>query len=252
MSISSSNLSYSDSISKIRATSWNEVNPPFKYPFMVRTVINGKNFCGGVLYNANTVITAATCSILWEGKYTAEIHRHNTTRTVAEEGAKVYSAKEIIVHPDFDYDTLNNNIAIWKLNSTEDNSEVYVDLDPGPLGNQAELSNTVIGWGYLDDDNKPLDTLQEVELPIVDSEKCKNEYKKVLAVNATTMICVGIDDGSHNLCYGDVGGPLGVLKNDRFTLVGIGSYGITCGEHGYPEIFTRVSNYLDWIKSFAN
>jgi trypsin len=251
MSISSSILSNSYSNIKIVASGWNKVDPPFKYPFMARAAINDKVFCGGIFYNANTLITAVTCSILWEDRYTAEIHRHNTTKTVAEVDSKVYNAKEVIVHPDFDYDMLNNNIAIWKLETTVDNLETFIDLDTGTLGDQAGFSNTVIGWSYSDDD-KPLDTLQEIELPIVDSEKCKNVYIKILTVNTATMICAGADDGSRILCYADIGGPLAVLRNDRFTLVGIGNYGIVCGERGYPEIFTKVYSYIDWIKSWAS
>ncbi|KXN71591.1 trypsin-like serine protease [Conidiobolus coronatus NRRL 28638] len=230
-----------------------EVNPPFKYPFMMRLMQDDRFVCGGTLYNANTVITAAHCGSFDTTNHTVQAHRHNRTKTVAEEGGKIYNVKDIIIHPEYNQSTVNNDIAIWKLDIAVDNSETFVDLDSGSLGNQAGLTNIVMGWGALDDTIPPPNTLQEVELFIADSKKCKKAYEGYqYPYNSTTMLCAGVDDGSKSPCYGDSGGPLGVMNNDRLTLVGVVSYGRYCGEPGYPEVFARVSNYIDWIKSYTN
>ncbi|KXN68404.1 putative trypsin-like serine protease precursor [Conidiobolus coronatus NRRL 28638] len=232
----------------------NEVNPAFKYPFMMSIMFDDFLYCGGTLYNANTVITAAHCSFETASNYTVQSHRHNRTKTAAEEGGKVYNVKKMIIHPEYNGDTFRNDIAIWKLDTAADNSETFVDLDSGSLGNQVGLINTVMGWGALDYNIRTRsDTLQEAQLPITDLEKCKKAYEsEKTTVNTTMMLCAGKDEGKPNPCYGDSGGPLGVLNNDRFTLVGIVSFGEKCGEPGYPEVFTRVSNYISWIKSYAN
>jgi trypsin len=229
-----------------------EVNPPFKYPFMMNIIRDGSFYCGGTLYNADTMITAAHCSFEAPINYTVQSHRHDRTKTAAEEDGKVYNVKKIIAHPEHDKFTKDNDIAIWKLDTDVDNSETYVDLDSGSLGNQSGLINTVIGWGDLNYNITHATTLQEIKIPIVDSEKCKNSYGSKKTINAKTMLCAGVDDGFKNPCFGDSGGPLGVVDNNKFTLVGVVSFGRYCGAPDYPEVFARVSNYIDWIKSYAN
>jgi Trypsin len=43
-------------------------------------------------------------------------------------------------------------------------------------------------------------------------------------------------------------GPLMMEMEARWTQLGIVSFGNKCGEPGYPGVYTRISEYLDWIK----
>ena len=43
-------------------------------------------------------------------------------------------------------------------------------------------------------------------------------------------------------------GPLAVLEQGRYVLVGITSWGEGCGFPGYPGIFSRVTSVVPWIK----
>ncbi|KAL7448475.1 hypothetical protein ACHAWC_000651 [Mediolabrus comicus] len=54
-------------------------------------------------------------------------------------------------------------------------------------------------------------------------------------------------------CNGDSGGPLFQVDKDGEigdypTQVGIVSWGIPCAIPGYPDVYTRVSYYAEWIK----
>ncbi|KXN67077.1 hypothetical protein CONCODRAFT_10943, partial [Conidiobolus coronatus NRRL 28638] len=49
-----------------------EVSPAFKYPPMVSLHYNNGHSCGGSLYDANTVITAAHCTIGSDSAWTVK------------------------------------------------------------------------------------------------------------------------------------------------------------------------------------
>lgn len=65
-------------------------------------------------------------------------------------------------------------------------------------------------------------------------------------------MCPGWTTGRKDACHGDSGGPLMYGKtessNVRNYQIGVVSYGFRCAEAGYPGVYTRVTNFIDWIK----
>ena len=77
--------------------------------------------------------------------------------------------------------------------------------------------------------------------------------------NALTenMICAGTTQGQRTMCNGDSGGPLMVRQsNGQWLQVGVVSWNrmpigaqTACGHESLYGVYTRVSNYFDWIAS---
>ena len=71
------------------------------------------------------------------------------------------------------------------------------------------------------------------------------------------MLCAGTRSGVRDSCGGDSGGPLMIRRSDgRWVQVGIVSWGRTpldaehgCGEPELYSVYTRVSEYFDWIST---
>jgi secreted trypsin-like serine protease len=102
---------------------------------------------------------------------------------------------------------------------------------------------TAVGFGTTGY-NKPGSRYKEfVLLPHYETKNCAKHWK----ANITEKhMCAGGEVGK-DACKGDSGGPLHVLYNGLYMQVGITSFGETRCEIGRPGVYTRVTEYMDWI-----
>jgi secreted trypsin-like serine protease len=94
--------------------------------------------------------------------------------------------------------------------------------------------------------------LMFVDVTVIDNKECADFHGSDIN---KSKICVDTKGGSEGVCNGDNGGPLVITESDgKATNVGIVSFGFggsnSC-ESGAPAVFTRVSEYLDWLKKEA-
>ena len=78
-----------------------------------------------------------------------------------------------------------------------------------------------------------------------------NKRKEI--IYKETMFCAGDERGGVDSCQGDSGGPLvipnlGKFGQTTYHLAGLVSWGIGCAKAGLPGVYTKVSNYIDWIE----
>lgn len=153
----------------------------------------------------------------------------------------------IHIHPEYDNDTVANDIAVINI------AEALSDIKPAVLPESedapaADSSVTLVGWGSLREGASLSVTLQYVDVPVIDAELCRQRYESQPdIVVGSNEFCDGGEFGGKGACQGDGGGP--ALSGDQ--VVGIISRGGGCARPGYPEVNTAVGPYLDWIYSIV-
>ncbi|XP_004477526.1 granzyme H-like [Dasypus novemcinctus] len=212
---------------------------PHSRPYMafIQYVNKGKwNLCGGFLIQENFVLTAAHC---FGSSINVTLGAHN--RRVQENTQQHIPVRKAIRHPDYDENTLSNDIMLLQL---ERKAKWTAAVRPLSLPrSQAQVRPgqvcSVAGWGWVAVGISTT-TLQEVQLTVQEDRVCQSTFPGLY--NKDTQICVGDPKKNKASFKGDSGGPLVCNKVAQ----GIVSYGNKVGKP--PRVFTKVSRFLPWIK----
>lgn len=163
---------------------------------------------------------------------------------------KEYRVASVKQHPKFQRHGFYNDIGLIELKSEVDYDELISPVClPTEFDLKRDLSGylaTVLGWGTLSYGGQGSKLLQQVSMPIWNNKDCDDRYLQHIG---KTFLCAGFQSGGKDACQGDSGGPLMVSDGlGRWTLHGVVSFGKTCAQASYPGVYTRVSEYLDWIR----
>uniref|UniRef100_A0AAR2L979 Peptidase S1 domain-containing protein n=1 Tax=Pygocentrus nattereri TaxID=42514 RepID=A0AAR2L979_PYGNA len=159
------------------------------------------------------------------------------------------SVSKLIIHPDYSSSTHDNDLALLKLSSSVTFTNFITPICLAAAGSKFFNGTLtwVTGWGNTASGvSLPSPkTLQEVQIPVVGNRKCNCLY----GVGAITdnMVCAGLLAGGKDSCQGDSGGPLVSKQSGVWVQAGIVSFGIGCAQPNFPGVYTRVSQYQDWI-----
>ncbi|XP_029027055.1 transmembrane protease serine 13a isoform X2 [Betta splendens] len=221
-----------------------------QWPWQVSLHFRGSHVCGGVLVSVDFVVTAAHC------------FPRNVVGALSPENWRVYvgfislaklplpySVKSILLPDNYNNKTNDMDIALLRLTSPVNLNENLQPVclptfdQPLPPGTKCWTS----GFGTtVEGSNIVSKYLMDVSVSIIDTPTCNKPQVYGGAVTPN-MVCAGEMQGGKDSCQGDSGGPLVCLRNSRWFLVGVTSWGVGCGEKNRPGVYTRVSCLLPWL-----
>ncbi|KZC09758.1 Venom protease [Dufourea novaeangliae] len=210
--------------------------------------------CGGSLISARHVLTAAHCAVRSD-LYVVRIGDLNLRRD--DDGAHPVEVEieRKIIHPGYSTSAFVNDIAVLRLaQDVQFTDQVYPICLPveEPLrsNNFYRKYPFVAGWGSIGTKGPSSSELLEVQLPVVSNDDCAQAYARFNGtVIDSRVLCAGFKQGGKDACQGDSGGPLMLPKTFTYYQIGVVSYGYKCAEPGYPGVYTRVTEFLDFIIS---
>uniref|UniRef100_A0A6E8W7I6 CLIP domain-containing serine protease n=1 Tax=Anopheles coluzzii TaxID=1518534 RepID=A0A6E8W7I6_ANOCL len=208
-----------------------------------------KGRCVGTLIQERYVLTAAHC-----------VHNLITLdQCLADRVCQERQAAELIVHQNYNSHARLNDIALIRVSEavqfTKDVRPACLPFnylfDEG-LASPRMLS---LGWGEYQQGTMS-DSKRIVQLEIIKEDECGEQLKKWQRFNismlSSVMCTVGVLAGQ-DVCEGDSGAPIVQIRDDRYFVIGVVSFGPKCGMGtGTAGMSTRVSEYKNWILTNMN
>ncbi|XP_043835226.1 putative serine protease 45 [Dromiciops gliroides] len=235
-----------------------------KWPWQVSIQEGTKHLCGGSIVAPLWVLTAANCVNV---NITFTILMGST---MLDEENSVHSLRvgvdRVVIHPSYQESRYwswigrENNIALIKLNRKLNYTKhiAPVCLASPKLEVRPGSFCWITGWGQTKIGEPgqivPLSPiLQEAEITVMSNDDCDtlyhdiSEVPSIVRIISSNMMCSDYSRG-RDFCYGDDGSPLVCEIDNTWFQAGIVSWTLGCAHLETPGVYSRVSEYSNWIE----
>ncbi|CAG9823352.1 unnamed protein product [Phaedon cochleariae] len=221
--------------------------------------------CGGSLISERFVLTAAHC--VQHQDSSPKYVRTGITVLTDKAHMQQRAVAEVYPHPQYEPGKHYHDIGLLRLARP---FEMNPYARPACLFDGKVISQTQViasGWGAIGYFADPSPSLLKVVLELYGPIECNRTYRRVMmeygsklsrGIVDDMMICAGSSKDLKDTCRGDSGGPLQIYHEDTedikcmYEIIGVTSFGKGCGlAKNNPGVYTRVSNYLQWIESIV-
>jgi secreted trypsin-like serine protease len=219
------------------------------------------NLCGGVIYDARHVLTAAHC-LSEASPYRIMVRGFDNENIFDQFTSLDYTVMSHIVHPNYDDISLHNDFAIVRLDRNMEGHEQVLYPRSQTLWQENTEQDVMYTVGHgLTNDGSTSQHLMIAKLARVDSAICSwggAELGQDLCAGSFTSCS---DGACQDSCQGDSGGPLFQMKNNAVgksyygdipdggvIVFGLTSRGAECGTNQTPGIYASLQSVDGWLR----
>ncbi|XP_061905551.1 hepatocyte growth factor-like protein [Entelurus aequoreus] len=203
----------------------------------------GNHFCGGTLVDARWVISTkqcfSSCYVDLPG-YSAKMGTLFRDPQEGEPGVQTIPLTKIVCGPS------ESQLVMLQLEyAAQFNERVsQICLPPERYIVAEGTVCEIAGWGETRGTGDE-SVLNVAHIPVLSNKDCNKYFRGRVRENE---MCTSSFQGGVGACERDYGGPLACQNRDCWVLEGVIIPMRRCGHPGQPNIFIRVSVYVDWIK----
>lgn len=209
---------------------------PGKFPFSVSIRVNKEHKCPGTILSSQMIIASAKCLDGFDTKdIDIMIGKHNLA-SKTEKCNQIARVSKLELHPEFNPETLENNLALVKLNR-----KVKFAHYSNGIGNNNKICMpkscrlckdlVLVSWARKGQ-------MKSINYKIVDQSHCSIKRK-----DKQSLFCVELESGKPNNKY-DLGAALAEVSGDKYYLVGL------MNDFSSKNSFRKIINmkyYSKWI-----